>query len=88
MTNERNGTLYIGVTNNLARRVWEHQQRLYEGFSKKYQLKMLVYYETHDSIESAIAREKAMKKWPRQKKLDAIAAFNFFWHDLSKTLNA
>lgn len=63
---KRNGTLYIGVTNNLIRRVYEHKKKLVEGFTKKYNVQLLVYYETHNNIIEAIKREKAMKKWYRK----------------------
>lgn len=63
MASKRNGTLYIGVTSNLAQRVWQHKQNAVEGFTRKYGVKMLVFYESHDTAESAIAREKQLKKW-------------------------
>ena len=65
LANKRNGTLYIGVTNNLLRRVIEHKEKIKNGFPEKYELNMLVYYEEHSSIKGAIAREKALKKWSR-----------------------
>jgi putative endonuclease len=66
LTSKRNGTLYIGVTDNLVRRVYEHKSGLMEGFSKKYSVKTLVYYESTNDIEEAILREKRMKKWNRE----------------------
>jgi putative endonuclease len=82
----RNGTLYIGVTNNLLRRVYEHKQGVYEGFTKKYDVKDLVYFEHCGGIEGAIAREKTMKHWPRRKKLRTIEIDNPLWRDLTDDL--
>ena len=65
MSSRRNGTLYLGVTNNLVRRVYEHREGLYPGFTKRYGLQSLVWYEPYDSIATAIHREKIMKHWPR-----------------------
>ena len=65
LASKPNGTLYIGVTSNLARRVWEHKNDAAEGFTKRYQVHDLVWYEVHESMESAIGREKALKKWNR-----------------------
>ena len=78
----RNGTLYIGVTSDLIQRVWQHKQGLIDGFTKKYGVKMLVWYEQHETMESAIAKEKAMKKWRRKWKLDIIEKTNPAWRDL------
>jgi len=74
--------LYIGVTNDLARRVSEHRQELIEGFTKKYKCKKLVYYEWFADINSAIAREKVLKGWLRKKKIDLIESINSTWKDL------
>ena len=74
--------LYIGVPNDLARRAWEHREGLVAGFTKRYAVKRLVYIESFDRIEDAIAREKAMKKWNRLWKLDAIERANPDWDDL------
>ena len=82
MTNRRDGTLYIGVTSNLAQRVWQHREGAIEGFTKRYNLKRLVYVEHHEDIRSAIQREKTMKHWPRAWKIDLIAAANPDWNDL------
>ena len=82
MTNMAFGTLYIGVTNDLTRRVWEHKNKVAEGFTKKYNLCLLLYYEAHDSIESAILREKQMKEWQRKWKLRQIIDLNPEWRDL------
>ena len=77
-----NGTLYIGVTANLVRRVWEHRQGVVEGFTKQYGVKMLVWYEVHSEIREAIAREKQLKQWNRAWKLKLIHRFNPSWRDL------
>ena len=76
------GTLYIGVTSNLARRVWEHKNDFVEGFTKRYEVHDLVWYEVHDSMESAISREKALKKWNRAWKVRLIEEGNPWWSDL------
>jgi putative endonuclease len=76
------GTLYIGVTNDLVRRVWEHQNDFVDGFTKKYGVHRLVYYEQCESAESAITREKQMKKWKRQWKIELIMKRNPNWKDL------
>ena len=76
------GTLYIGVTSNLARRIWEHKNDFIEGFTKQYQVHDLVWYETHESMESAISREKALKKWNRAWKIRLIEEGNPGWRDL------
>ena len=82
LTRERNSVFYVGVTNDLARRVYEHKMELVEGFTKKYNIKMLVYYEHFENINSAISREKAIKKWKRQYKISAIESINPQWKDL------
>ena len=82
LASKRNGTLYTGVTSNLAQRVWQHKQNIVKGFTKKYDVKSLVYYETHDSAESAITREKRIKKWRRAWKLQLIEDQNPLWKDL------
>jgi putative endonuclease len=84
----RYGTLYIGVTSNLIRRVWEHRERVGEGFSKKYGTKKLVWFETHSEILSAIAREKQLKKWNRVWKIELIQKQNPHWRDLFEDLTA
>ncbi|OGK09200.1 hypothetical protein A2767_06640 [Candidatus Roizmanbacteria bacterium RIFCSPHIGHO2_01_FULL_35_10] len=83
LTNKRNGTLYIGVTNNLYKRVWEHKNKITDGFTSKYGLKTLVYYEIHENVESAIKREKQLKKWKRLWKLRIIEEKNPEWNDLN-----
>jgi len=82
MASKQNGTLYIGVTNNLARRVFEHKNDIIEGFTKKYGVHMLVYYEEYNEVESAIRRERQMKKWNRQWKITRIEQQNPEWRDL------
>lgn len=82
LASDRNGTLYIGVTSNLIRRIYEHKNNLAEGFSNKYRTHLLVYYEQHNDICTAIAREKHLKKWRRKWKLRLIEETNPEWHDL------
>jgi putative endonuclease len=76
------GVLYIGVTSDLMKRIFEHKQEVVKGFTNKYHVHLLVYYEIHESIESAITREKQLKKWNRDWKLNLINAFNPEWKDL------
>lgn len=82
MTNYTNRVLYTGVTNNLVRRVWEHRQHLVAGFTDKYNVTKLVYYEISDSVESAIMREKQIKSGPRKKKIMLIKSINPTYRDL------
>lgn len=77
-----NGTLYIGVTSNLIQRIWQHKNDLAEGFTKKYAVHSLVYYELHEQMLVAIEREKQLKKWNRQWKIDLIEKANPMWKDL------
>ena len=77
----RNGTLYLGVTGNLIQRVWQHREHLVDGFSKEYGVTQLVWFEQHDTMESAITREKRIKKWRREWKLDLIERSNPYWND-------
>ena len=86
MASEKRGTLYIGVTSNLIQRVWQHKEGIAEGFSQRYGTKSLVYFEQHESMESAILREKQMKKWRRQWKLNLIAEQNPDWNDLWESI--
>ena len=86
MANKRNGTLYVGITNDLLRRVYEHKNNLIEGFTKKYNVKHLVYYEECEDVNSAIFREKQLKKWNRKWKLNLIEGFNPNWNDLYECL--
>ena len=76
------GTLYIGVTANLVKRIWQHKEGLCDGFTKKYNVNNLVYYETHDSAESAIKKEKRLKNWNRRWKINLIEENNHSWIDL------
>lgn len=82
LASQRNGTLYVGVTSNLMQRVWQHKEGLVEGFTKKHNVKMLVWYEQHATMESAIGREKAIKEWQRNWKLALIEKMNPQWTDL------
>ena len=82
MASQRNGTLYVGVTNDLVRRVWEHREGVAPSFTQKYGVKMLVHYEQFDDPTNAIQREKNIKKWPRRWKLDLIETENPEWRDL------
>ncbi len=86
LASRQNGTLYIGVTNNLTRRIYEHKNDFVEGFTEKYKIHKLVYYEQIENIESAIYREKQLKKWNRQWKLRLIEKLNPEWEDLYMTL--
>ncbi len=86
MASRRNGTLYIGVTSNLIKRIWEHKTNVVEGFTKQYGVHILVWYEAHETMESAIKREKALKKWRRKWKTDLVESFNPDWHDLYETI--
>ena len=86
LASKRNGTLYIGMTNNLLRRVYEHKNALVDGFTKKYSVKSLVYYEQIDDVNSAILREKRLKTWKRAWKIKLIEDFNPTWKDLYNDL--
>jgi putative endonuclease len=86
MTNRRNGILYTGVTTNMPRRAFEHREGLIDGFTKRYRLKMLVYYECFDDVRDAIQREKNIKHWPRAWKVRLIHGFNPEWADLYDSL--
>jgi len=82
LANRRGGTLYVGVTNDLVHRAFEHREGLVPGFTKRYGIKMLVYYERHDTAAAAIQREKNIKHWPREWKIDLILSMNSDWRDL------
>ncbi len=82
----KNGTLYVGVTSDIIKRVWEHKSDTVEGFTKKYGVHMLVWYELHENMESAISREKTIKGWKRQWKLELIEKENPAWTDLYDSL--
>ena len=88
MASRRRGTLYVGVTNDLAKRVCQHKQGSIEGFTKRYGVKTLVWYEQTDSIESAIVREKQIKKWKRDWKIELIESGNPQWKDLYEGIAA
>jgi len=81
LASERNGTLYIGATSDLVKRVWQHKNDFVEGFTKRYDVHRLVWYELHETMESAITREKALKNWKRSWKLRLIEASNPEWLD-------
>jgi putative endonuclease len=82
LTTQNNTVLYTGVTNDLIRRVYEHKNNLIDGFTKRYHVHKLVYFDMVEDVISAIEREKQIKKWVRQKKIDLINDFNPDWHDL------
>lgn len=82
LASRRNGTLYVGVTSDLVKRVWEHKEDLADGFTKRYGVHTLVWWELHDSMEVAIRREKAIKGWKRRWKLELIEKQNPGWRDL------
>lgn len=82
LTNRRNGTLYAGVTSNLVQRVWQHKAGFVDGFTKRYGLHRLVWFEVHETMESAIAREKQLKAGNRRRKLELVESRNPGWRDL------
>ena len=82
LANKRNGTLYLGVTSNLVQRIWQHKNEIVDGFTKRYQIHTLVWYELCADMDSAIAREKAMKEWKRTWKIELIEKTNPQWRDL------
>ena len=86
LAGRRNGTLYTGVTSSLKKRVWEHKNNVVEGFTKRYGVHALVWYELHSNMESAITREKAIKEWKRRWKLELIEEMNPDWRDLYEEL--
>ena len=86
LASKRNGTLYVGVTSNLTKRVWEHKNDLVKGFTKRYSVHKLVWYEIHDTMESAIKREKRIKEWKRAWKLEMIESANPAWEDLYQSI--
>ncbi|SPA48137.1 GIY-YIG nuclease family protein [Cupriavidus taiwanensis] len=88
LASQRNGTLYVGVTSDLLRRVWQHKEGFVEGFTKQYGVKQLVWYESHESLEAAITREKQIKKWNRAWKIELIEGANPYWNDLYAGLTA
>ena len=82
LANKRNGTLYVGVTSDLVGRIWQHKNDVIRGFTSRYGVHTLVWYETHESMEGAITREKAIKEWKRSWKLELIERNNPPWRDL------
>ena len=88
LASRRDGTLYIGMTDDLVRRVWEHRIGAVPGFTRKYGVKMLVWYEQHETRETAFQRERQIKKWNRAWKLQLIEQFNPTWNDLGVDLSA
>lgn len=82
LCNKPNGTLYIGVTSNLMQRIWQHRENVFEGFTRRHGIKTLVWYECHETMLSAISREKALKKWNRAWKIRLIEERNPLWIDL------
>jgi putative endonuclease len=86
LASKRNGTLYVGVTSDLVKKVWEHKNNMVEGFTKQYNVQELVWYELHESMESAIVREKRLKDWKRAWKLKLIESKNPEWLDLFDTI--
>ena len=86
LASKLNGTLYIGVTSSLVQRVWQHRHGLVAGFTKRYGIRRLVWYEAHDSMQAAIGREKALKEWKRAWKIRLIEEANPDWQDLSEEL--
>ena len=82
LASKRNGTLYIGVTSDLIKRIWEHKNDKVDGFTNKYKVHLLVYFEQFDEIYHAISREKQLKKWNREWKVNLIEKHNPYWHDL------
>jgi putative endonuclease len=82
LASQRNGTLYIGLTSDLIKRIWEHKNKFVPGFTEKYNVTMLVYYEIFNDITLAAAREKRLKEWKRQWKIDLIEKMNPYWRDL------
>src|SRR5688500_4962742 len=88
LASKRNGRLYLGVTSNLMRRVWQHKNDLAEGLPKRYRVHMVVWYELHGTMQSAIAREKAIKEWKRNWKLELIEKANPHWRDLYEDVHS
>jgi len=87
LASKRNGTTYVGVTSNLVKRVWEHKEKFVNGFAEKHNVVLLVYYELHNGMNSAITREKQIKAWKRDWKKNLIEEKNPYWHDLWNEIN-
>ena len=88
LTNKRHTVFYTGITNNLERRVWEHKQKIIQGFTKKYNIEKLVYFEVFEDVLEAIRREKQIKDWVRRRKIALIEKMNPEWKDLSEYLSS
>ena len=88
LASDRNGTIYIGVTSDLVKRIWQHKEGLVQGFTKEYGVHKLMWYEMHESAESAITREKQVKKWNRSWKIKLIEEMNPYWNDLYLSFTA
>jgi len=86
MASQKNGTLYIGITSNLIKRAWEHKNNLVEGFTKKYKVHRLVYFEQTENVQSALIKKKQLKKWRRKWKIELIEKNNPNWNDLYNNL--
>ena len=86
LASKRNGTLYIGVTSDLVKRIWQHKNNMVEGFTKHYGVHQLVWYELHETMESAISKEKMLKNWKRAWKLELIERSNPNWEDLHESI--
>ncbi|MFV2004955.1 MAG: GIY-YIG nuclease family protein [Gammaproteobacteria bacterium] len=86
LSSKLNGTLYIGVTSNLVKRIWEHKNNVVDGFTKKYDVHILVWYELHETMESAIKHEKRLKGWKREWKVRLIEEKNQWWQDLYQSI--
>ena len=86
LASKRNGTLYIGVTSDLVKRIWQHKKNMIEGFTKRYSVHQFVWYELHENMQSAIEREKRMKEWKRKWKMELIESMNPNWQDLYHTI--
>ena len=86
LASRKNGTLYVGVTSDLVKRCWEHKENLVDGFTKRYKIHYLVYFELHETMADAIQREKKIKKWRRAWKLSLIEEHNHEWRDLSSEI--
>ena len=84
LASKKNGTLYIGMTDDIEKRIWEHKEKSFKGFTAKHGVDKLVWYEMHDTRDGAFARERAMKKWNRQWKIEVIEKENPCWEDLSE----
>ena len=86
LSSKQNGTLYIGVTSNLVKRIWQHKNHVVDGFTKKHDVNTLVWYELHETMESAISHEKRLKSWKREWKVRMIEKKNLWWQDLYQSI--